>query len=46
MVGVVVLVGILAWYSVDTSMQFDIAFLIAEVSVVVILLLLMIFEGW
>jgi len=45
MVGVVVLVGILAWYSVHTSMQFDIAFLIAEVSVVVILLLLMIFEG-
>ena len=45
MVGIVVLVGILAWYSVDTSMQFDIAFLIAEVSVVAILLLLMIFKG-
>jgi len=45
MVGVVVLVGILAWYSVHTSMQFDIAFVIAEVSVVVILLLLMIFKG-
>ena len=45
MVGVVVLVGILAWYSVHTSMQFDIAFLIAEVSVVVILLLLIISKG-
>ena len=45
MVGVVVLVGALAWYSVHTSMQFDIAFLIAEVSVVAILLLLIIFKG-
>ena len=45
MVGVVVLVGILAWYSVHTSMTFDIAFLIAEVSVVAILLLLIIFKG-
>src|SRR5262249_36268551 len=45
MIGVVTLVGILAWYSVHTSMQFDIAFLIAEVSVVAILLLLIIFRG-
>ena len=45
MVGVVVLVGALAWYSVHTSMQFDIAFLIAEVSVVAILLLLIVFKG-
>src|SRR6266481_786051 len=45
MAGIVVLVGILAWYSVHTSMQFGIAFLIAEVSVVAILLLLIIFKG-
>jgi len=45
MVGIVVLVGILAWYSVHTSMQFDIAFLIAEVIVAAVLLLLIIFKG-
>lgn len=42
---VVLLVGGLAWYSVHTSMKFDIAFLIAEVSVVAILLILIVFKG-
>ncbi len=42
---VVALVGALAWYSVHTSMQFDIAFLIAEVTVVGVLLLLIVFKG-
>jgi amino acid transporter len=45
MVGVVVLVGALAWYSVHTSMKFDIAFLIAEVSVVAVLLVLILIKG-
>jgi amino acid transporter len=45
MLVVVVAVGALAWFSVHTSMQFDIAFLIAEVSVVAILLLLIVFKG-
>jgi amino acid transporter len=45
MIGVVVLVGVLAWYSVHTSMQFDIAFLIAEVTVVAILLVLIVVRG-
>lgn len=45
MFAVVILVGGLAWYSVHTSMKFDIAFLIAEVSVVAILLILIVFKG-
>jgi len=45
MLVVVVLVGGLAWYSVHTSMKFDIAFLIAEVSVVAVLLILIVFKG-
>lgn len=45
MIVVVVLVGALAWYSVHTSMQFDIAFLIAEVTVVAILLITIVFRG-
>jgi amino acid transporter len=45
MVGIVVFVGALAWYSVHTSMQFDITFLIAEVSVVAGLLVLIVFKG-
>lgn len=45
MIAVVVLVGALAWYSVHTSMQFDIAFLIAEVAVVAILLVSIILRG-
>ncbi|HSN12636.1 MAG TPA: APC family permease [Propionibacteriaceae bacterium] len=42
---VVTAVGALAWYSVHTSMQFDIAFLIAEVAVVGILLVLIVVKG-
>ena len=45
MVGIVVFVGALAWYSVHTSMQFDITFLIAEVTVVAGLLVLIVFKG-
>jgi amino acid transporter len=45
MTGIVVLVGALAWYSVHASMQFGIAFLIAEVTVAAILLLLVVFKG-
>ena len=45
MVGIVVFVGALAWYSVHTSMQFDITFLIAEVTVVAALLVLIVFKG-
>ncbi len=45
MIVVVVLVGALSWYSVHTSMQFGIAFLIAEVTVVAILLVLIVFKG-
>lgn len=45
MIVVVVLVGALAWYSVHTSMQFDIAFLIAEVTVVAILLISIVLRG-
>jgi amino acid transporter len=43
--GFVVFVGVLAWYSVHTSMRFDIAFLIPEVSVAAILLILIVFKG-
>jgi amino acid transporter len=42
---IVVLVGILAWYSVHASMRFDIAFVIAEVIVAAILLLFIVFKG-
>jgi amino acid transporter len=42
---IVVAVGVLAWYSVHTSMQFGIVFLIAEVAVVAVLLLLIVFKG-
>lgn len=45
MVGIVVLVGALAWYSVHASMQFGIAFLIAEVAVAAVLLILVIVKG-
>jgi amino acid transporter len=45
MILVVVFVGALAWYSVHTSMRFDIAFVIAEVTIVGILLLLILFKG-
>ncbi|MFM0316783.1 APC family permease [Paraburkholderia nemoris] len=45
MIGVVVLVGILAWYSVHASMQFDVALLIAEVVVVGGLLIVIVFKG-
>jgi amino acid transporter len=45
MLFIVVAVGALAWYSVHTSMRFDLAFVIAEVSVAGILLLLIIFKG-
>ena len=45
MVVIVIAVGALAWYSVHTSMSFDLAFVIAEVSVAGILLFLIIFKG-
>ncbi len=45
MIFIVVAVGALAWYSVHTSMRFDLAFVIAEVAVAGILLLLIIFKG-
>jgi amino acid transporter len=45
MIAVVVAVGALAWYSVHTSMQFDIAFLVAEVVVVAVLLVLIVIRG-
>lgn len=45
MIIIVGAVGLLAWYSVHTSMQFDIAFLIAEVVAVGILLVLIVFRG-
>lgn len=45
MMFIVVAVGALAWYSVHTSMRFDIAFVAAEVTIVGILLLLIIFKG-
>ncbi|MFE4226527.1 APC family permease [Arthrobacter sp. NPDC056886] len=43
--GVVIGVGALAWYSVHTSMRIGMALLIAEVVVVAILLLLIVFKG-
>ncbi len=45
MLFIVLAVGALAWYSVHTSMRFDLAFVIAEVSVAGVLLLLIIFKG-
>ena len=45
MLFIVVAVGALAWYSVHTSMSFDLAFVIAEVTVAGILLLLIVFKG-
>jgi len=45
MIVVVLFVGVLAWYSVHTSMRFDIAFLIAEVSIAAILLILIVIKG-
>lgn len=45
MIFIVLAVGALAWYSVHTSMRFDLAFVVAEVSVAGILLLLIIFKG-
>ena len=44
-IGIVVLIGALSWYSVQTSMSFGIAFLIAEVAVAGALLLLIVFKG-
>lgn len=43
--GIVVFVGALAWYSVHTSMTFDITFLIAEVVIVGVLLVLIVVKG-
>ena len=45
MTGVVVVVGGLSWYSVHASMQFDIAFLIAEVGVAAVVLVIIIAQG-
>lgn len=45
MIFIVLAVGGLAWYSVHTSMKFDIAFVIAEVTIVGILIVLIIFSG-
>jgi len=45
MIALVVAVGALAWYSVHVSMQFGIAFLIAEVTVVAILLVYIVVTG-
>lgn len=45
MIGIVVLIGALAWYSVHSSMQFGIALLIAEVAVAAILLILVVVRG-
>jgi len=42
---IVIAVGALSWYSVHTSMRFDLAFVIAEVTIAGILLLLIIFKG-
>jgi amino acid transporter len=44
-VSIVVLIGALSWFSVQTSMSFGIAFLIAEVVVAGALLLLIVFKG-
>jgi amino acid transporter len=45
MIVIVLAVGALAWYSVHTSMRFDLAFVIAEVTIAGALLLLIIFKG-
>jgi amino acid transporter len=45
MIVIVLAVGALAWYSVHTSMSFDLAFVIAEVGIAGILLLLIVFKG-
>jgi amino acid transporter len=45
MIAVVLFVGVLAWYSVHTSMRFDIAFLITEVVVVGVLLVVILVRG-
>ena len=45
MIAIVVAVGALAWYSVHVSMQFGIAFLIAEVTVVAVLLVYIVVSG-
>src|SRR3984957_14392803 len=45
MIFIVIAVGALAWYSVHTSMSFDLAFVIAEVSVAGILLVLIVVKG-
>lgn len=41
----IVFVGLLAWFSVHRSMQLDLAFVVAEVTVVGILLFLILFRG-
>jgi amino acid transporter len=45
MIVIVLAVGALAWYSVHTSMSFDLAFVIAEVSIAGILLVLILVKG-
>jgi amino acid transporter len=45
MIAVVLFVGVLAWYSVHTSMRFDIVFLITEVVVVGVLLVVILVRG-
>jgi amino acid transporter len=45
MVAIVIGVGALAWYSVHTSMKFGMTLLIAEVTIVAVLLLLVVFTG-
>lgn len=45
MTAIIIFVGALAWWSVHRSMQLDLAFVIAEVTVVGILLLLILFKG-
>lgn len=45
MAAIIAFVGALAWWSVHKSMQIDLAFVIAEVTVVGILLLLILFKG-
>jgi amino acid transporter len=45
MIVIVLAVGGLAWYSVHTSMSFDLAFVVAEVSIAGILLVLILVKG-
>ena len=45
MIGIVVIVGALAWFSVHASMRFGLVLLVAEVAVAAVLLLLVVFKG-